>query len=407
MPTAVVERVSSVVRHATGGHWRVEAIERRDGVVSMRVMTPEGPQHVELTRAEPGAIAYRVVGRVALRYRPTDTSLGPGFFRALDGLAHRCGALLDKLVAGDEAKASGSAPQPAQGGASDPNEREVERATHAFALAASGFTRVPRLVPADLLEGLREAADRALDGTRTRRAQGAEVPANLFDRPFHEAALGLHLWGDACLRVIESDAIREISDDVIGPHKLLDVVLFVSHPAGDAPTAEGWHRDSEEHGADERTRFLWFMVPLDPFGPDNGSTWLVPGSHRHPTPTFATATVRAHLYPSRVQMTVDAGDAFVVDPATLHSRGHNVTDQPRRMMNVLICHRDVSVQWQWDRVGRRIREAATPRLRELLGADVPDAARTELADRPRRTKVEREHAIRSAAWPALPEDWVP
>lgn len=75
------------------------------------------------------------------------------------------------------------------------------------------------------------------------------------------------------------------------------------------------------------------------------------------------------------------------------------------MLNFLVCHQDAAIAWQWDLVGQRIRDAATPRLRELLGGHLSVRERAEIAGREPTTSVERAHALRSHAWPALPDDW--
>jgi len=362
-------------------------LRRSDGArVVMQVSPPTGAP--SLARAPQGDVSYRTCTGVTAAEA---VALVRAFAERLSSGAMR----LDR--------APPSASRPAS------THTSTDLAAHTFALQASGFTVLPSLVERDQLGALADIADRALAETNRQLELGATIPEGVFDRAFQVGARGLYLWGDACLRVLESDAMRELSQAVIGRHKLIDVVLFVSHPSAgdDEAGSEGWHRDVEPvTEGPYHTRYLWFMLPIDDFVADNGSTWVVPGSHRLAVPEIPAPASGMHRYPSRVQMLLDAGDALVLDPATLHSRGHNTTDRSRRMLNFMVCHEETPLIWQWDFVGRSVRAKATPRVRELLGGALSAEERAAFAAKATPlTHLQRGHAIRTPAWPALPSDW--
>ncbi len=284
----------------------------------------------------------------------------------------------------------------------------VPLSAHTFALRASGFTLLPDFVSREEIPELGAAADRALAATRRKLDEGAKVPAVVFDRDFYFGARSIYLWGDAPLRLLENETMRELTQAVIGPHKLLEMLLFDSAPAPEVDwlETEGWHRDVEPvPGA---TRYLWFMLPLDGYRADNGSTWVVPGSHHLPAEEITAPSEGPHRFMSRVQILLQAGDALVLDPTVLHSRGHNTTKLPRRMLNVMLCHETTPIQNNdhWTHAGRKLRESASPRVREMLGASPSPEARAALASGTM-TAIERVYGGRTPAWPALPDDWEP
>jgi ectoine hydroxylase-related dioxygenase (phytanoyl-CoA dioxygenase family) len=407
----LVARVSSFVDAATGGRWRVVGIARDDEVVVLETTTPEGTRHIELTAAVPGAPAYRVVGDVSVTYRPAAVPASRDFLAVLDRLLARAEPLFSQLLQAGGADTQAAPPADAAGSELGPRT-QADLSAHVFALQASGFTILRSLIDRDELAELGDIADRAMTETRRQLELGAVIAEGVFDRQFQLGTRGVYLWGDACLRVLESKTIQQLCEAVIGRHKLIDVVLFVSHPGAgsDAQASEGWHRDVQPVIAEPyRAHYLWFMLPLDDFVAENGATWVVPGSHRlvEPGPPAPPSGVRGeHRYPSRVQMLLAAGDALVLDAAAVHSRGHNRTDRPRRMLNVMLCHRDAPLQWQWDFAGQRVRAKASPRVRDLLGGSMSAEERAAFAAGIEHvTHLQRNHALRTPAWPALPPDW--
>ena len=99
----LVARVSAFVATATAGRWTVSGISRENGFVAIETSTPEGPRYIELSAAEPGVEAYRIIGRVSVRYRPTGMPPTRDFLGVLDHLLPRAGPMFASLVYGSRA----------------------------------------------------------------------------------------------------------------------------------------------------------------------------------------------------------------------------------------------------------------------------------------------------------------
>lgn len=284
-------------------------------------------------------------------------------------------------------------------------------AAHTFALNASGFTVLPNIVGPEALREIADAADRAMQATRRRVAEGGQIPKDLFEHDYYFGARHLHLWSDNALRFLEHPQVRDLSEAVIGPHKLFEMVLLTSLPAPhvDWLGTEGWHRDVEPIvGTPYRTHYLWFMLLIDDYREDNGATWVVPGSHRLDSSELTAPPGGPGRFPSRVQALAKAGDVLVIDPSTLHSRGHNRSAHPRRMLNVMLCHQSTRLlENHWEHAGRKVRAGASPAIREMLGGPPPGADESAAPAQSDVPIVEAQlyYGRRSPAWPALPDDW--
>jgi ectoine hydroxylase-related dioxygenase (phytanoyl-CoA dioxygenase family) len=160
----------------------------------------------------------------------------------------------------------------------------------------------------------------------------------------------------------------------------------------EAPAATtSWHRDfAGLHFGTAVPGYLWFFVCLDDVTCDNGATWVVPGSHRipsphEPAPSPTWSSDDFEQYPSRLQLCARAGDLLVLSPSLLHTSGRNRTSKPRRLLNVGICHADLQpLLDHWAIAGPAIQKRAGDRMKKMLGAD-----RKPL----------------DATWSVLPEGW--
>ncbi len=112
LPAPLVARVSSIVAAATQGAWIVDAVERLDRVVILRVATPGGSGAIELAPAKLGRPAYRIVGDVSVGYREGGARPTADFLKTLDRLAASAAPLFARLVQGDggDARASRALP---------------------------------------------------------------------------------------------------------------------------------------------------------------------------------------------------------------------------------------------------------------------------------------------------------
>ena len=75
------------------------------------------------------------------------------------------------------------------------------------------------------------------------------------------------------------------------------------------------------------------IVALTDFGPDNGATRVVPGSHRRPDLQRRSGSLDDH--PDAVTLQGRAGTAFVFSGHLLHGGSLNRSDRPRPALQVV------------------------------------------------------------------------
>jgi ectoine hydroxylase-related dioxygenase (phytanoyl-CoA dioxygenase family) len=266
------------------------------------------------------------------------------------------------------ATVSSSSREPTRGaGGSPASELDI----HRFSILSSGYTILRDVLPADEIGEIAAGVERALAAMHAAAEAGREIAYTFYDKDTYLGTRCIYCWGDACLRLIENDWVRRIADSVIGPHKLFDMSAHRALPAahlGPEQTEE-WHRDIDVFDdTPPGVRYLWFFLPLDDFTPENGATWVVPGSQRMPN-LAVPPKGSVKQFPTRVQLTGRVGDVFVVNPSALHTVGHNSTPNARTMINLGVCHASIRpLLDHWAIAGPAIQASAGERLRGMLGA---------------------------------------
>jgi hypothetical protein len=350
----VDEWAEELVRTDPGGNAYVRL--SRGGRSLLLQLSPPGSQPRVFTRTEAGDVSYTELRGIPERQA---AELTRAYAARLGAGRTAIGRDLRHLAAASQA-AHASAPADAPG---------VD--LHRFALCASGHTAVRGAFSSDEIAALCAEADRALAAVGEVVRAGRELAYTFYDRETYLGTRCLYCWGDACLQLAERDLIHRISEAVIGPHKLFDMSVHSALPAArfGRERSAAWHRDIDVF-ADSPTnvRYLWFFIYLDDFTADNGAPWIVPGSQRIPIDRVPDAQLGPDRFLSRTQLLGQAGDMIVINPSALHTVGYNVTDRPRRMINVGVCHTDVRpLLDHWAIAGPAIHRRAGARLRQMLG----------------------------------------
>ena len=271
-----------------------------------------------------------------------------------------------------------------------PASASLDVESHRFAIRSSGYTMLRQVLPVAEVAEIAAAVDRALAAMEAAAAQGRDLAYTFYDKDTYVGTRCLYCWGDACVRLIENDVVREIAAAVIGPHKLFDMSAHRALPSAHLgpQRTEEWHRDIDVFAdSSPAVRYLWFFVPLVDFTAENGATWIVPGSQRLSNEDVPPKGSSEERFPTRVQLLGKVGDVFVINPSALHSVGHNATAQARTMINLGVCHATVRpLLDHWAIAGPAVQSRAGDRLRAMLGAGGEPPLDT--------------------TWSVLPEGWV-
>jgi ectoine hydroxylase-related dioxygenase (phytanoyl-CoA dioxygenase family) len=160
---------------------------------------------------------------------------------------------------------------------------------------------------------------------------------------------------------------------VLGP----DIKLSSLHARSVNPHGAGaqpLHADMSAV-ADERGYWVCNTVwMLDDFTPDNGTLWLVPGSHRYRRLPQQVLTDPRADHPEQVRVTGRAGTVVVMNAHLWHAGTANRTAFPRTALHAFYCRRDMPQQEDQKRLLRpEVQQCLSEPLRHLLALDDPPA----------------------------------
>jgi hypothetical protein len=209
---------------------------------------------------------------------------------------------------------------------------------HAQRLDEDGFLLLQDLVPAAWLAPLQDAFEAgALPSAQW------PVPRGL---DWRHALLDLDPWVQRVCR---------LPTLLAAAHHALRQPFFLAQVEGRAPLPGGGmqalHRDGPESNL---IQSLLVLVFLDPFGPENGATRIVPGSHRHAGTDPAAAQIVTGL----------AGDVLLFGSTFLHSATCNRNGAPRRSLLIAYVAETLQAGYRETRALRAVRMDTA----ELFGA---------------------------------------
>ena len=198
-------------------------------------------------------------------------------------------------------------------------------------LRMDGYCVIPGVIPPGEVDAIRESMVKTLVSIDDKNASRVSMDMGTFLK--YDQSIAPYL------------ADRKIMDPVeaiFGPHVRANTgEIIVRHPTPDQKgKRQGLHVEypyyppMEAHvrpplpDAVMGLQTLWFLTP---FTPDNGATWVVPGSHRLNTnPQLSDMGVDlGQPYPTALQAQGPAGSVLVWDLRVWHGAGYNLSDQDR------------------------------------------------------------------------------
>lgn len=169
------------------------------------------------------------------------------------------------------------------------------------------------------------------------------------------------------LRYLALPAILEIVDRIVSPTAILHLqngFILPSQPP-DQPAdvfQTRFHRDFPRVMGGF-VASVNVMVAVDPFTPERGATWVVPGAHQRdsaPTDAFMAAAA--------VSADCPAGSLVVFDSTLWHRAGHNTSGADRLAINHQFTRAYFKQQIDYVRaLGANVVEAQPARTQQLLG----------------------------------------
>ncbi len=103
----------------------------------------------------------------------------------------------------------------------------------------------------------------------------------------------------------------------------------IINPPGQKYNQGAWHRDLPyQHFLTSTPLAIGALFCVDDFYPDNGSTYVLPASHKHEV--FPSST---YILRNGVQLSAPAGSFIIIDSMAFHRGGNNLTAQNRRAVN--------------------------------------------------------------------------
>lgn len=181
---------------------------------------------------------------------------------------------------------------------------------------AQGYLVLPGRIPADLIDRLRDAADR---WAAVARASHGDPDVHFAPRPNGQEVMWridyLHGRGDATsLDLLGAPEMLALAERLAGPNFVPTYESLVVKEAGDG-AAVPWHQDAVHP---RNWRIVNIDVYLDASLPGQGALRVVPGSHRGAVDVCRLRDEHGWNPPGAVEVAMQPGDVLLHDVMLVH-----------------------------------------------------------------------------------------
>ena len=147
---------------------------------------------------------------------------------------------------------------------------------------------------------------------------------------------------DPAFPVEKTPAILEVVQQIIGREfgVLYSGAREPAQGRGQQGLHQDWMRRSPSGATLAQADVATVLAFLDDFGPDNGATGLIPGSHRWPHPLLKAQQQAQATHPEEIQFSGRAGDVLIFNGHLWHRGRENRSGAPRRAVQVQFCALD-------------------------------------------------------------------
>lgn len=219
-----------------------------------------------------------------------------------------------------------------------------------------GWVIFERAVDPDLIARMAEDIHKAYDICRAIQVKNG-IAANT-EYTVH------HLIGvcDSYLEYLDTMPIKPYIERYFGGKYILNSLGGAINSAYSRSYAHNIHRDIRSYSGD-MPLVLNTLVMFDDFTPENGATWLMPGSHK-----FGPKPSKEDFYAVAEQALAPAGSILFFNSNVWHAGGDNNTAKQRRSITPMFCKPYIKPQFDYPRVlGYDKGDSFNADLRQILG----------------------------------------